>query len=213
MRKNAFRSIALTIGAAFLLGACSTLSDASLALSEAEWTNPSDLATLSDSPEAAKAALLGAGAAPLTIDEAARYMSRLEGVLNDRLAGENVEISMIGESVLLVSTESHAFASGSTMIQPALFAAVDEIGGALAQYDRTFVDVTGHTDRQGPRRKNQALSEQRALGVASYLVSRGVAAPRVLVGGAGESQPIIDTRDGVAEPRNRRIEFTILPLL
>lgn len=213
MSTKSLKSIALTVSAAVALSACSTLAERSFGLSEAEWSNPSDLSTISNSPDAARAALIAAGATPLTVDEAASYMARMEGSLREGLDGENVEISMIGESVLLVTTEVHAFDTGSSMIPPALYTAVDEIGSALSQYGRTFVDVTGHTDSQGLRRRNQALSEERALGVASYLISRGVAAPRVIVGGAGESQPIIETGDGVAEPRNRRIEFTILPLL
>jgi outer membrane protein OmpA-like peptidoglycan-associated protein len=42
-------------------------------------------------------------------------------------------------------------------------------------------------------------------------MSEGVDAPRITTRGFGESFPRVPTRDGVSEPRNRRVEITLVP--
>jgi outer membrane protein OmpA-like peptidoglycan-associated protein len=58
---------------------------------------------------------------------------------------------------------------------------------------------------------NLRLSEQRAKAVADILLGEGVAAPRISTRGFGENFPRVPTRDGVNEPRNRRVEITLAP--
>ena len=68
----------------------------------------------------------------------------------------------------------------------------------------------GHTDNVGSDAYNLRLSKERAETVKAYLVSRGVAADRMMTEGRGESEPI-DTNDTeVGRGRNRRIEFHII---
>ena len=64
--------------------------------------------------------------------------------------------------------------------------------------------VTGHADKSGSDKYNQALSERRAGEVRGYLVSHGVADGVVATQGFGETMPLVDTADGVKEPQNRR---------
>jgi outer membrane protein OmpA-like peptidoglycan-associated protein len=69
--------------------------------------------------------------------------------------------------------------------------------------------VIGHTDRVGTDAFNDALSRQRAEVVRRALVARGLPADLIVVIGRGEREPIIATADGVAEPRNRRVEIQV----
>jgi outer membrane protein OmpA-like peptidoglycan-associated protein len=71
------------------------------------------------------------------------------------------------------------------------------------------IDVTGHTDRTGTPANNQRLSVRRAQAVAAELVRRGIARGDITIRGAGESEPAIQTADGVREPQNRRVEIVI----
>ena len=56
----------------------------------------------------------------------------------------------------------------------------------LKEYDKTVIEVAGHTDSTGSDQYNQALSERRAQAVAGYLGSHGVKTQRLITVGAGE---------------------------
>jgi outer membrane protein OmpA-like peptidoglycan-associated protein len=71
------------------------------------------------------------------------------------------------------------------------------------------IDVTGHTDRSGSDAYNQALSIRRATAVQNALVADGVPVASIVIRGAGESEPLVPTADGVREPQNRRVEIVI----
>jgi outer membrane protein OmpA-like peptidoglycan-associated protein len=71
------------------------------------------------------------------------------------------------------------------------------------------VNVIGHTDRMGRDRYNRQLSLYRALAVKQALQSLGLPERCLKVRYYGESDPLIPTPDGKAEPRNRRVEIEI----
>ena len=65
--------------------------------------------------------------------------------------------------------------------------ALDGVSMVLKEYDKTVIEVAGHTDSSGSDQYNQALSERRAQSVASYLRSHGVKQQRLITIGAGEA--------------------------
>jgi outer membrane protein OmpA-like peptidoglycan-associated protein len=69
--------------------------------------------------------------------------------------------------------------------------------------------VIGHTDRVGSELDNDRLSLQRAERVRSSLVAQGIAPGRIQASGRGEREPIVQTADGVDEPKNRRVEINV----
>ena len=71
------------------------------------------------------------------------------------------------------------------------------------------VIVIGHTDTVGSDAVNDPLSRQRAEVVRRALVARGVAPENIVVVGRGKREPVVPTADGVAEPRNRRVEILV----
>ena len=83
-------------------------------------------------------------------------------------------------------------------------AAADALQGNSAR-----IDVTGHTDRSGSDKYNQALSVRRAEAVRRELVADGVADGLIVTRGVGEADPLIPTADGVREPQNRRVEIVL----
>jgi len=90
--------------------------------------------------------------------------------------------------------------------------ALTTIGQAAAQFKakgNARIVATGHTDRSGPDDYNMALSLRRANAVKDALVRNGVPATAISVIGKGESQPLVQTADGVREPQNRRVEIVI----
>ena len=71
------------------------------------------------------------------------------------------------------------------------------------------VSVVGHTDTVGSEAYNLELSERRAESVAQELIRQGVPAAEITTIGRGESDLLVPTGDGVAEPQNRRVEIEI----
>jgi outer membrane protein OmpA-like peptidoglycan-associated protein len=71
------------------------------------------------------------------------------------------------------------------------------------------VTCTGHTDTSGSASYNMALSLRRAATVKTALVKEGVPADSIAVIGRGESELLVQTKDGVREPQNRRVEIVI----
>ncbi len=88
-------------------------------------------------------------------------------------------------------------------------AGLDEIARQTSAYPQADVRVIGHTDRAGDADYNRSLAEKRAANVAEALRLRGINLARIDEVPAGESDPAVATPDGVAEPRNRRVEIII----
>ena len=71
------------------------------------------------------------------------------------------------------------------------------------------VVVIGHTDRLAADDYNDRLSLQRAQRVREELTRLGIPPDRIQAAGRGEREPLVPTADGVAEPRNRRVEINV----
>lgn len=101
------------------------------------------------------------------------------------------------------------FESGAATLTPAGRAVLDEMGGAIKQIGAPKVQLIGHTDSQGNRQANVALSLARANTVRSYLIDKGIPAEALSASGSGPDQPVAsnDTVEGRA--KNRRIEFRL----
>ncbi len=76
-----------------------------------------------------------------------------------------------------------------------------------------MIHVVGHTDTTGSDEHNLTLSEARAASVATYLSAQGVPSQRIRQEGRGEREPLIRTGDNVNEPRNRRVDIVIKPVI
>jgi outer membrane protein OmpA-like peptidoglycan-associated protein len=116
------------------------------------------------------------------------------------------------EGVPAISLMVH-FAPGSAQLTPQAEAALAPLGQALnapALAGYRF-RLEGHTDAVGSAAYNQRLSERRAATVRDHLVRRfGIDPSRLEAVGYGESQPLVPTPDGQAEPRNRRVQVVNL---
>jgi len=86
---------------------------------------------------------------------------------------------------------------------------LDAVLTEIARRPIADVVVIGHTDTVGTDQINDALALQRADVVRAELVRRGVAAASVTTSGRGKRELLVPTADGVAEPRNRRVEILV----
>jgi OmpA-OmpF porin, OOP family len=70
--------------------------------------------------------------------------------------------------------------------------------------------IEGHTDNQGEKDKNQALSEARAMRIKTELIKKGIDASRLQTVGYGSEKPILANDSEQNRQQNRRVEFLIL---
>ena len=113
-------------------------------------------------------------------------------------------MSMLALSPARATTPFHVFfETGSTAINRLGNAVLDNAAAASVQADARELLVVGHADRVGSDADNLRLSQRRAEAVRAALVQRGVPAERIRIEALGETQPLVDTADGVAEAQNR----------
>lgn len=89
----------------------------------------------------------------------------------------------------------------------------DKLEAALAEIKSTkaieSITVVGHTDNTGDVSYNQTLSEQRARGVADYLIGSGVPADVITTSGKGELEPVANNATNEGRAKNRRVDIDI----
>ena len=164
------------------------------------------------SKQSLRQAASGAGVGALSGRSVGYYMDVQESTLREQLDGSGVGLVRKGDDLTLSLPGGLAFAPDSADLNAAFASVLDRVAVVLKKYDKTVIEVAGHTDSAGSREHNQALSERRAASVAAYLEKRGILKSRIVAIGAGESRPVAsnDTSDGRA--KNRRVELTLAPL-
>jgi outer membrane protein OmpA-like peptidoglycan-associated protein len=86
---------------------------------------------------------------------------------------------------------------------------VEQVLADVARRPVPDVLVVGHTDAVGTDQVNDALGQRRADTVRAALIGRGIAAGDIRSVSRGKRALAVPTADGVAEPRNRRVEIVI----
>jgi len=82
----------------------------------------------------------------------------------------------------------------------------------LRKYEKTMIEISGHTDSTGAASYNQQLSERRADSVANYLRSTGIMSARIATQGLGEHYPITSNATSSGRSQNRRVELRLIPI-
>ncbi len=168
--------------------------------------------TGSDSGERRRRAMVGAGIGALSGGIMGDYMDQQEATLRKQLDGTGVSVTRNGNNLTLNMPGDITFSTDSSSISPGAAKTLDSVGIVLAKYNRTLVDVTGHTDNIGARNYNYRLSERRANSVANYLRERGVVPQRLYVSGRGPDKPIVSNNSASNRQLNRRVTIHLRPL-
>lgn len=156
--------------------------------------------------------LIGAGIGALAGAGVGAYMDNQEKELRAQLQGTGVSVTRTGNQIVLNMPSNITFDIDRAEVKPQFYDTLRAVALVLRKYDRTIVDVYGHTDSTGSVEHNLDLSQRRAMSVATVLANDGVDQRRFYVSGLGESDPIAsnDTESGRA--LNRRVEIQIAPL-
>jgi len=156
--------------------------------------------------------ILGAGIGALAGAGVGYYMDEQERKLRQQTAGTGINVIRDGDNLVLDMPSEITFGVDSANIDPGFRITLDQLASTLTQYEKTYVDVLGHTDSTGSDAYNQALSERRASAVADYLSTRGVQSARLAARGYGESQPKASNLDAAGRSANRRVEIRLVPV-
>lgn len=156
--------------------------------------------------------IVGAGIGAIAGAGVGYYMDEQERKLREQTAGSGVNVIRDGDNLVLDMPSEVTFAVDSANIDPGFRTTLDNVATTLRQYEKTYIDVLGHTDSTGSDAYNQGLSERRASSVANYLGSRGVQQARLATRGYGETQPKASNADESGRAANRRVEIRLVPV-
>jgi outer membrane protein OmpA-like peptidoglycan-associated protein len=157
-------------------------------------------------------ALIGAGVGALAGGGVGYYMDVQEAKLRQKLEGTGVSVTRVGDNITLNMPSSITFATNSADLNSGFYNALGGVAMVLKEYNKTVIEVAGHTDSTGSDSYNQQLSERRASSVANYLTGQGITQQRLMTVGAGEAHPVASNDTEAGRAQNRRVEMTIVPI-
>ncbi|MBP0484974.1 type IVB secretion system protein IcmH/DotU [Sagittula salina] len=142
---------------------------------------------------------------PATVDRLDEVKAALEG--------QDVEVELKGDWVLIRLGDALRFASGKADLTNDLSQLATAIGAVLETQSGP-IRIVGHTDSvppsgRGQFKTNEALSEARATTVAALVTDSLTDKDRVQIEGKGPVEPIADNASKEGRARNRRVEIMI----
>jgi outer membrane protein OmpA-like peptidoglycan-associated protein len=137
------------------------------------------------------------------------YMDSQEVALRQSLVNSGVSVQRQGDAINLIMPGKITFATNQSDIQTDFYLVLDSVVKVLAGYDKTAIEIEGHTDSSGGLSYNLSLSQNRAMQVANYLKSKGIKSKRILHFGKGPMRPIANNQSAEGRAQNRRVEIKI----
>jgi outer membrane protein OmpA-like peptidoglycan-associated protein len=222
MTSKGFKSVILGAGIAAVLLGCQTLDPYTQESKTSQATKGAVIGAVAgavvglvsgdDAVERRQRALIGAGVGALAGGAVGNYQDRQEAKLRAELQGSGVSVNRMGDNITLNMPGSVTFATNSSDLSPAFFNVLTSVSKVMKEFDKTVVEVAGHTDNTGSDSYNQTLSERRAGSVAQYLQSQGINSQRLITVGMGEARPVADNSTADGRQANRRVEITMVPI-
>jgi outer membrane protein OmpA-like peptidoglycan-associated protein len=221
--RRSFSLLLAAGGAAFLLTSCTTLNPYTRQEEVSKATKGAAIGaaagaavgalTGDDSRDRRNRALIGAGIGALTGAGVGYYMDVQEAKLREQLERTGVSVTRVGDEIVLNMPANVTFEFDRADLKSDFFDVLASVARVIKEYEKTMVEVSGHTDTTGPEAYNQQLSERRADTVARYLVAQGVLPLRVFTQGVGEHKPIASNATAEGRARNRRVELRLVPIV
>ena len=153
-------------------------------------------------PTLKASAKAGLGKVPDTIFEADE-MAAIAGNKAD------AEMEPVNRNIRVFRTTNVYFATGLHTIPDSAARELDGLAAHLLKYKSLSCQLAGHTDNVGGRHYNQQLSENRAVAVVKYLISKGITRSRLVYNGNNFEDPIADNEKANGRRHNRRVEITV----
>ena len=221
MSKKSIQCVSLLMGALFLVTACATVNPYTDEKQVSKLSIGAGIGAVSgamigymtaDSKNRQRNALIGAGVGALAGGGIGYYMDVQEAKLRKKLRGSGVSVTRSGDQIILNMPGNVTFATNSAQINSGFYEVLSSVAVVLNEYEKTTIDIVGHTDSVGSEDYNQKLSEDRARSVADYLASQKVLPARILLAGMGETQPIASNSTPEGRAKNRRVNIQLTPI-
>jgi outer membrane protein OmpA-like peptidoglycan-associated protein len=215
--KAAGRVLAMVTAMLLGLSACETMKNTMDSMNifgedDKAKSSTADASSVDATADPRKHGVTRAGVQAVTPETVEKYMDEQEAMLRDKLAGTGVTVARTGEIIILSIPGSATFASGSSDVDSKFVPVLESVAAVLDEFNKTYVDIIGHTDSKGSKEYNQRLSEKRAQTVARYFESRAVITERVIADGMGEADPIASNDTSEGRAMNRRLEIKLKPV-
>lgn len=127
---------------------------------------------------------------------------------DDNLVNKVIELKniAIGSKIAL---RNIFFDVNKASLRPESNAELERLVQLMKEVPGLKIEISGHTDNTGSATVNEALSQQRAEAVVTYLTQKGISASRMTAKGYGSSKPIASNNSEDGKQQNRRTEFEI----
>ena len=169
-------------------------------------------AATSSKSDRGKGALIGAASGAALGGGIGYYMDKQEAELRHKLEGTGVRVVRNGDQIELVMPGNITFDLNQATIKPSFTDTLESVALVLKEYDKTIIQIEGHTDSSGSDSYNQLLSERRASAVRDFLLNQGIEPRRTRAVGYGERYPIASNDTAAGREQNRRVELTLVPM-
>jgi outer membrane protein OmpA-like peptidoglycan-associated protein len=169
-------------------------------------------AATSSKSDRGKGALIGAAGGAAIGGGIGYYMDKQEAQLRRKLEGSGVRVVRNGDQIELIMPGNITFDLNQSSIKPSFTDTLESVGLVLKEFDKTIIQIEGHTDSSGSQSYNQLLSEQRAGSVRDFLLNQNIAPKRTRAVGYGERYPLASNDSAAGREQNRRVELTLVPM-
>ena len=169
-------------------------------------------AATSSKSDRGKGALIGAASGAAIGGGVGYYMDKQEAELRRQLEGTGVRVVRNGDEIELVMPGNITFDLNESSIKPSFSGTLESVALVPKEYDKTIIQIEGHTDSSGSDSYNQLLSERRASSVRDFLLNQGIEPKRTRAVGYGERYPVASNDTAAGREQNRRVELTLVPM-
>ncbi|MDY6840817.1 MAG: OmpA family protein [Pseudomonadota bacterium] len=169
-------------------------------------------AATSSKSDRGKGAMIGAASGAAIGGGIGYYMDKQEAELRRKLEGTGVRVVRNGNEIDLVMPGNITFDLNESTIRPSFSGTLESVALVLKEYDKTIIQIEGHTDSSGSDSYNQLLSERRASSVRDFLLNQGIEPRRTRAVGYGERYPVASNDTAAGREQNRRVELTLVPM-
>ncbi|MDE2128594.1 MAG: OmpA family protein [Betaproteobacteria bacterium] len=139
-----------------------------------------------------------------------QHLEKQKQQMEQATAGTGVQVTKTADNRLKINVPADAgFATGSAQLNGNLYPVLNQLASGLVQNPTESVQILGYTDSTGSDAINYPLSENRALSVKNYLVSRGVQPQRIATQGMGPQNPVASNNTAQGRAMNRRVEIFV----
>ena len=96
------------------------------------------------------------------------------------------------------------------LIRPEYEAYLKELIRMVKSHSDLRIEITGHTDADGPDGYNLALSRKRSEALLTFFAQNGLPKDRVVIKYKGEKEPVDQNKTEEGKRRNRRVDFRFI---